>query len=60
MELDRDGTPVERKYIDYRVVMDERTVDGMHYAAAFKYIKYYLRNPNALELVPKEVREDVF
>lgn len=59
-ELDRTGSPVERKYIDYKVVMDERTVDGMYYATAFKYMKYYLKNPAALELVPEEVKEDVF
>lgn len=60
VELDKTGVPVERKYFDYKVVMDERTIDGMYYATAFKYIKYYLRNPDALELKPKEVREDVF
>ena len=60
VELDKTGMPVERKYIDYKVVMDERTVDGTYYAAAFKYIKYYLRNPEALEVPPKELREDVF
>lgn len=60
VELDKTGLPVERKYIDYKAVMDERTVDGIYYAAAFKYIKYYLRNPSALEAAPAEIREDVF
>lgn len=59
-ELDKTGAPVERKYIDYKVVMDERTVDGMYYATAFKYLKYYFKNPAALELPPEEVKEDVF
>ncbi len=59
-ELDRTGAPVERKYIDYKVVMDERTVDGIYYATAFKYLKYYLKNPAALELPPETVKEDVF
>lgn len=59
-ELDKTGTPVERKYVDYKVVMDERTVDGMYYAAAFKHLKYYLKNPAALELPPEKVVEDVF
>ena len=59
-ELDKTGTPVERKYMDYKAVMDERTIDGMHYATAFKYIKYYLSNPAALEIPPREVKEDVF
>ena len=59
VELDKSGNPVENKYIEYKVVMDERTIDGMSYAVAFKYLKYYLRNPAALELVPKEVKEDI-
>jgi hypothetical protein len=59
-ELDRVGVPVERKYIDYKVVMDERTVDGMYYALAFKYLKYFLKNPAELETPPESVKEDVF
>ena len=59
-ELDRTGAPVERKYVDYKVVMDERTVDGLYFAAALKYLKYYLRNPAALEVPPETVNEDVF
>lgn len=59
-ELDKTGTPVERKYVDYKVVMDERTVDGIYYATALKYMKYYLKNPSALELPPEKVEEDVF
>jgi len=58
-ELDKTGAAVECKYIDYKVVMDERTVDGMYYATAFKYLKYYLKNPAALELPPEEVKEDI-
>ena len=60
VELDKTGTPVERKYFDYKVVMDERIIDGMYYATAFKYIKYYLRSPEALEAPPQEIREDIF
>jgi hypothetical protein len=59
VELDKAGVPVERKYFDYKVVVDERTIDGLYYATAFKYIKYYLRNPAALEIPPKEVKEDI-
>ena len=60
VELDRTGAPVERKYMDYRLTLDERTVDGMYYATALKYLKYYLKNPAALELPPEKVEEDVF
>ena len=60
VELDKSGTPVERKYVDYTVVSDERICDGYYYATAFKYLKYYLRNPEALETPPETVEEDVF
>ena len=59
-ELDKSGTPVERRYIDYTVVMDERIVDGVYFANALKYLKYYLKNPAALEVPPEQVIEDVF
>ena len=59
MELDRNGQSVERKYVDFTVVTDERICDGYYYAAAFKYLKYYLRNPAQLELPPEKVEEDV-
>ncbi len=58
--MDRAGVVAERKYIDYKVTMDERTVDGLYYANALKYLKYYLKNPAALELPPEQVNEDVF
>ena len=60
MELDRHGNPVERKYVDYKIVCDERIVDGVYYAAAFKFMKYYLKNPNELERAPEKVVEDIF
>ena len=59
VELDKSGKPVERKYIECKAVLDERTANGMYYAGAFKYIRNYLRRPEALELPPKEVREDL-
>ena len=59
-EMDKTGLVTERKYIDYKVTMDERTVDGIYYANALKYLKYYLTHPAALELPPEQVNEDVF
>ena len=58
-ELDRDGTPVQRKYIDYKVTTDERICDGYDYAMAFKYFKKYLRHPSELEHPPEKVFEDI-
>ena len=43
VELDRNGVPVERKYVDGKFVMDERTVDGHYYATVFKYINLTAR-----------------
>ena len=59
VELDKGGQPVERKYMDYTVVSDERICDGYYFATAFKYFKYYLRNPSLLEAPPETVEEDV-
>lgn len=58
-ELDRDGTPVQRKYIDYKINTDERICDGYDYAMAFKYFKKYLRHPGELETPPEKVFHDV-
>ncbi|MEG1789476.1 MAG: hypothetical protein RR230_02345 [Oscillospiraceae bacterium] len=60
VELDRHGAPVERKYVDYKITCDERTVDGYYYASAFKFLKYYMKNPHELEQPPEKVVEDVF
>ena len=60
VELDREGKAVERKYIDFMVVMDERVCDGYYYASSFKYMKMYLHNPSLLEVPPENVVEDLF
>lgn len=58
-ELDDDGNPVERKYIDYSFVIDERTVDGFYYATAFKYFQKVLRHPEKLDEKPAEIIHDI-
>ena len=60
VELDREGKPVERKYIDFMAVMDERVCDGYYYASSFKYMKMYMHNPALLEVPPEKVVEDLF
>ena len=60
VELDKNGKLVERKYIDYRLTLDERPCDGLYFATALKYLKYYLRNPAQMELPPERVEQDVF
>ena len=59
VELDRHGQPVEHKYVDYKIVCDERICDGNYYASAFKYLRYYLTNPHELEHAPEKIIEDI-
>ena len=58
-ELRQDGTLVERKYIDYKCVMDERVVDGFYFSQAFRLFKSLLRKPVLLDEPPETVAEDV-
>ena len=60
VELDSTGNPVERKYVDYNVTTDERICDGFYHAGSFKYLKYFLRNPQMLETPPEKVIQDIF
>ncbi len=58
--LTADGSVVEKKYIDYTVVCDERICDGHSYATAFKYLKHIMRKPELLEQAPEHVEQDIF
>ena len=60
VELDRNGVPVEKKYVDGKFVMDERTVDGHYYATVFKYINRFISDPSLLEVPPERVIQDIF
>ena len=58
-DLKADGTPVQRKYIDYNIVCDERICDGFYLASSFKLFKTYFRNPHVLDEKPETVIHDV-
>ena len=60
IELDETGAPVERKYVDFRATVDERTCDGFYMAASFKYLRHFLKNPTLLEVPPERVEQDIF
>lgn len=60
IELNAEGQVEEHKYVDFKLVLDERTVDGFYYASALKYIKYFLMNPKVLESPPEKVEDDIF
>lgn len=59
-ELDRHGNVVDRKYVDGKFVLDERTVDGHYYASVFKIINRIIQDPSVLEVPPQKVNEDIF
>lgn len=58
-ELDRHGQPVDKKYIDCKFVLDERTVDGHYYSQFLQAMRYIFAHPEILERAPTRVVEDV-
>lgn len=59
-ELDRHGNMVDRKYVDCKFAMDERTVDGHYYAQFLQAFRYICQHPEIVETPPSKVVEDVF
>jgi hypothetical protein len=59
MEVQEDGSVVQRKYIDVKFVLDERIVDGYYYAMFFKHYRSLLRHPEILDNPPEEVVRDI-
>jgi len=59
LELRPDGTVEERKYVDYKLVMDERCSDGFYFSQALKLFKNAIRYPQMLDVPPDAVIEDV-
>lgn len=57
--VDKDNQIVEKRFIDIRVVGDERIVDGFYYASAFKLFKKFIQHPELLENAPEQVVEDI-
>lgn len=56
--VDLNGKVTKKKYVDLKVVTDERICDGYYYASSFKFIKKCLENPALLEIPPEEVIYD--
>ncbi len=59
LEVQEDGSIVQRKYIDLKFVLDERICDGYYYATFFKQYRRILRNPEVLDNPPEEVVSDI-
>jgi len=58
-ELNAEGNVVLRKYIEFKLVVDERICDGFYFSQAFKLFKSLLRNPEALDKPPEQVIDDI-
>ena len=59
LEVQEDGSVVQKKYIDVKFVLDERIVDGFYYATFFKYYRRLLAHPEVLDQAPEEVNKDI-
>ena len=59
LEVQEDGTVVQKKYIDFKFCMDERIVDGFYYAAFFKHYKRIILHPEVLDNPPEEVVREI-
>ena len=59
LEVQEDGSVVQKKYVDVKFVLDERICDGFYYATFFKYYRRLLRNPDVLDNPPEEVVKDI-
>jgi len=58
-ELGADGAMIERKYLDYKMVMDERCCDGFYFSQAIKLFRSIMRKPQILDEPPETVVEDI-
>ena len=56
--IDKDGNTQYRKYINMKVVADERICDGYYYASAMKAMVRLIRHPEKLLTPPDEVVMD--
>ena len=57
-EIDEQGNVVKRKYIDIKVVADERICDGYYYANSMRMLAKIIKNPTDLLEKPKEIIMD--
>lgn len=59
-EINRHGQVVDNKYIDVKVVMDERTIDGHYFAQGLQAMRYLFLHPEILEVPPTQVIDDIY
>jgi pyruvate/2-oxoglutarate dehydrogenase complex dihydrolipoamide acyltransferase (E2) component len=56
--IDSEGKFKNTKYVDIKVVADERICDGFYYASAFKTFKELIENPERIAIEPQNVYLD--
>ena len=59
LELQEDGSIVQKKYLDLKFTLDERIADGFYYAAFLKYFRRLLAHPEVLDRAPEEILKDI-
>jgi len=57
--IDKNNNIVDKKFVNVKIVTDERIVDGHYYASAFKLYKSLVEHPERLEVPPEKVEEDI-
>ena len=58
-EITAEGKVVEKKYMDYKLVMDERICDGFYFSQVIKLFKSLVKKPRVLDTPPQSVVEDI-
>ncbi len=57
--FDANNDIIEKKYVNLKIVTDERIVDGHYYASAFKLYKTLIQHPERLEFPPDKIETDI-
>ncbi len=59
-ELNRHGQMLDNKYIDTKMVIDERIADGHYFAQFLQAMRYTFQHPEIVETPPTKVVEDLY
>jgi len=59
LEVQEDGSVLQKKYVDINISTDERTVDGFYYATFYKHFKHLVLRPDVLDNPPEEIKPDI-
>lgn len=59
-ELDKNGQMVDKKLVDLRFTLDERTVDGHYYSQFLQGFRYLFAHPEVVVNPPSKVVEDIY